>query len=329
MSKKEKGRAMLIVACLAVAWSGTTYARTPLGDAAQALINPSDSLRFVTYGETELAPAKIFRDTTRTYIQLGKETSQRVDVLEVTPIGYRRLPAHYSAPYLVIAGFVPSLALSYPGRNLVFVEFAPEALRQPASEAELALRMQERSQALLQRQTRLETAERDVYDRARNERARTEESATVAQQRLAAADQAIEQARVERAKAMADMAQAEEDRRQAQADRRQAEAERNAAAAARDAVSRRPARAFDVYRTDGQLRNVLTRWARNDGLDLVWEAPDDERHNPEVAADGPVDATTLKEAMKKLLEAFRGNGVELQATFYSDGIVEISKKGER
>lgn len=306
MSKKLQG-AVLLAACVAAALP--SFARTPLNDAAQALLSPEGNLRFVTYGETELAPVKIFRDASRTYIQLSKETSQRVDALEVTPLGYRRLQTHYSPPYLVVGGFTASLALSYPGRPLVFIEFAPEALRQPATPAELALRVQERAQQLLQQQTKLEATEREVYDKARAERARAEQSEQAAQRERAAAEQAKAQARAQQ--------------QEVQAQKAQLDAEREAIA------KRPPQRSFDVYRADGTLRDVLTRWARNDGLDLQWSAPDDKFHNPEVGADGPVDAKTLKDAMQKLLQAFQTNGLELQATFYSDGIVEITKKGEK
>lgn len=305
---------MLLAACLAAAFP--SHARTPLGDAAQALLSPEGNLRFVTYGETDLAPVKIFRDASRTYIQLGKQTGQRVDALEVTGLGYRRLPTHYTPPYLVVGGFTPTLALSYPGRPLVFIEFAPEALRQPASPAELTLRMQERTQMLLQQQTRLEAAERDVYDRARAERARAEDSAKSAQQQLAAAQQARADARAEQ--------------QQFEAQRTEVQQQKAQLAAERDALAKRPPqRAFDVYRADGTLKDVLTRWARNDGLDLQWSAPDDQAHNPQVGADGPVDAKNLKEAMHKLLQAFRSDGLALQATFYSDGIVEITHKDEK
>lgn len=294
----------LLLACLATL---PAYPRTPLTDAAQALINPEGNLRFVSYGETDLSPVKIFRDASRTYIQLNKETGQRVDAMEVTPLGYRQLPATYSSPYLIVQGFPPSLALRYPGRPLVFIEFAPEALRQPASPAELALRMQERSNALLQQQTRLETAERDVYGKAREERARAEETERAAQQALA---------------------DAQATKAQAKSELERAEAEKKAAQAEREALAKRsPQRAFDVYRADGHLKDVLTRWSRNDGLDLEWTAPNDAANNPEVAADGPIAAKTLKEAMQKLLEAFKGSGVQLQATFFSNGIVEIARKG--
>jgi len=306
--RKAQGAMLLAVACLA-AYPLESNARTPLNAASQALISPEGNLRFVAYGETSLAPIRIFRDDQRTYIQLGKETGQRVDVYEVTSIGYRRIPSTVSESFLAFQGFASSLALSYPGRNLVFIEFAPEAMRQPASAAEMAVRMQDRSQALLAQQTRLDLTEQDVSQRARAEKSRADEAIRNAEQQRAAAEQAA---------------------RHARADLEKATAERSALAAERTAwASRPPQRAFDVYRADGQLKNVLTRWARNDGLDLVWSAPEDPRHNPEVEKDGPVDAATLKDAMQKLLGAFARNGVQLRATFFNDGIVEITQREKK
>jgi hypothetical protein len=124
------------------------------------------------------------------------------------------------------------------------------------------------------------------------------------------------------------LADAQAAKAQARADLDRAAAEKQAAQTEREAQAKLPPqRAFDVYRADGHLKDVLTRWARNEGLDLEWTAPDDAANNPEVAADGPIAAKTIKEAMHKLLEAFQDGGVQLQATFYSNGFVEIAKKG--
>src|SRR5438132_14293333 len=111
--------AVLWLCCAASA----AQTRGAISDAALALVNAKPPLRFTAYGETDLAPVKVFRDAQRTYIQLRADPGQRVEALEVTSIGYRRLPAAYEPPYLVLGGFVASLALSYPGRKLVFVEF--------------------------------------------------------------------------------------------------------------------------------------------------------------------------------------------------------------
>jgi hypothetical protein len=49
--------------------------------------------------------------------------------------------------------------------------------------------------------------------------------------------------------------------------------------------------------------------------------------NPEVSQEGPVDAASLKDAIFRLLNAFRGKDLKLQASFYTNGIVEITNEG--
>ena len=274
-----------LICLLAVATSN--MARTPLTQAALALLPAQAQLRFTAFGEEALAPVRIFRDAQRTYIEVREHDGQKLGVLEVTPVGYRRIPSSFEAPYIVIQGFATSLAIQYPGKALVFVELGAEAIRQPADPLETELRMRERAGALLERQTRLEAAEQAFARKTQTERAKTEDVLrdALAQRALAAQEHAAMQA--------------------------------NAA---------KPRRAYDVFKVDQTLKGVLTRWAANDGLQLEWSAPQSDKWNPSVTADGPVQATDIKDAIQKILLAFASRDVGLQATFFNNSVVEISQK---
>jgi len=307
--------------CAALA-AGPAGARTPLDEAALALINSKPELRFTVYGETDLAPVRIFRDEKRTYIELPQRPNQRVDALEVTPVGYRRLPTAFESPYLVVGGFAPSMAISYPGRKLLFIEFGAETVRQPVSDAELAIRVRERATALLDQQTKVEAQQRAIGDLEEAEKQRTAERVRLAQQQEAKARE--EQAKAQRAARDAEERQAraaaEEARIQSEPRRvepRRAEVEQQA--------EQQASRAFMVYRKDKNLKGVLARWAGNEGLELQWSATDDEAHNPDVSSEGPVKAASFKDAVQTLLEAFRTKDLKLTAVFYSDGTVDITE----
>lgn len=275
-----------LLGCMFV-MAGNAWARTPLTQAAFALLPSQAQLRFTTFGEEAMAPVRIFRDAQRTYIEIRQDVGQKLDVLEVTPIGYRRIPSTFEPPYIVIQGFATSLAIQYPGKPLVFVELGAEAIRQPADPLETELRMRERAGALLERQTQLDAAELAFARKTQTERAKTEHALRDAQAQQARAAQEL------------------------------AAAQANAA---------KPRRAYDVFKVDQTLRGVLTRWAANDGLQLEWSAPHSDKWNPPVAADGPVQASDIKDAIQKILLAFTSRDVALQATFFNNNVVEISQK---
>lgn len=295
---------LALIAASAIATGTTSHAKTPLTEAALSLTRDQQQLRFVTYGDDDLAPAKIWRDKHRTYIQVKNDSGQKLEVLEVTPIGYRRIPSAVEPPYIVIQGFAPSLAIQYPGRKLVFVEFGSESIKQPASPQETEIRMRERASALLDKQTQLDTAARTAAEQINVERNRLEAAQRETAQALIAAQQA--KAAATEAQAVASAAVA--------------------ATAAQKAALTNTKRAYDVFTVDQNLKGVLSRWAANDGLHLEWNAPENGKWNPPVAANGPVQATDIKDAIRKILLAFASKEVELQAVFYNNGVVEISQK---
>ena len=267
-------------------------------DPITALTAPRQEIRFTAYGETELAPKKVFADKKRTYVQLAADFGQRIEAFEVTAIGYRRMPSKLESPFLVVEGQAASMALAYPGRPLVFLEFSGDSIAAPASAAELAIRMRERANQLLEAQTRV----RQQEDESERE-----------QQRKAAA---LEQER----KAI------EVRNRQLQEQRQQAEAQQAALEQQRKEIAAlgKPVKLFEVLKADGSLRGVLTRWAANEGLTLEWSAS--ESLDAAIAENGAVDAKSFREAMTKVLDAFRSDGKNLVAVIYSNNVVEIKQE---
>lgn len=88
-----------------------------------------------------------------------------------------------------------------------------------------------------------------------------------------------------------------------------------------------PPGGFRMLATDKTVQGTVRRWAAAVGHTIVWEVPPEL--DAQVSGDAAIQATSIKEAIERLLSGLRQAGYALDATVYSNRVIRFTVAGVR
>ncbi len=88
-----------------------------------------------------------------------------------------------------------------------------------------------------------------------------------------------------------------------------------------------PAGGFRMLSTDKTVQGTVRRWAAAVGHVIVWEVPTEL--DAQVSGDAAIQATSIKEAIEKLLAGLRQAGYALDATVYRNRVIRFTAAGAK
>ena len=88
-----------------------------------------------------------------------------------------------------------------------------------------------------------------------------------------------------------------------------------------------PAGGFRMLATDKTVQGTVRRWAAAVGHTIVWEVPPEL--DAQVAGDAAIQASSIKEAIERLLVGLRQAGYALDATVYSNRVIRFTAAGAK
>lgn len=95
-----------------------------------------------------------------------------------------------------------------------------------------------------------------------------------------------------------------------------------AAAAAVAAASQPPAVEFQMRASDKSLQGMFRRWAEASGYQLVWDAP--ESLDPAISGDATIKASSLTQALDRVMADVKAKGYAIDLTIYSNKVVRVT-----
>ncbi len=83
-----------------------------------------------------------------------------------------------------------------------------------------------------------------------------------------------------------------------------------------------PVTGFDFRATDKTISKTITRWGRSTNYEIVWDA--DPSIDAPVNGDAMLAASSMKEALDKVVIALQKKGYDVQATAYSNRVIRFT-----
>jgi outer membrane protein OmpA-like peptidoglycan-associated protein len=95
-----------------------------------------------------------------------------------------------------------------------------------------------------------------------------------------------------------------------------------ASAAAVPKAAEIPAAGFDFKAADKNVSTVIRRWAQATSYEVVWDAPSEA--DAPVIGDAVIAASSMREALDKVVSALQRKGYDIQATLYSNRVIRFT-----